>query len=276
VLVGLLALIALVAVHPGQSRADFWSWVSGMLVEPDDEPEAVSLSEMSIPPDAIVTAPGEARTIQLGRDLVELYPSTAITFEISGRKTTVHLLAGTIRAHVMKRKNGQVFQVRTPLLVGTVKGTVFEVSTRKHVSTLSVYEGRVALEAVNGNGGIDVTPGHTGTVSDHDAEARLGGTPEGGAAAAAKAAAKAAGYADNAAWNRPSGEQDGQSAAGGKPAADGKQGKHAKQTPEAQPEASDDRTPDGQDDGEKDKDSKHGKHHTHGHEHGDSDDGDDD
>ena len=182
-----LALLVL-GGQPSQSRADMLDWLTNLVQ--DDDMEHAALSGVTLPPDAIVTQRGETRTIELGRDLIELYPSTAVTFDVSGRKTTVHLISGTIRAKVAKRKKGQTFDVKTPMLVGTVKGTDFEVSAIGGISAVSVYEGRVAVKAVGRIGGIVVTPGKTASVRGADRDPSLGKTPGGGAAAAAKALAR--------------------------------------------------------------------------------------
>jgi hypothetical protein len=176
-----------------EARADFWGWVTDIVTEPSDhEPEEVSLQRMALPPDAIVTAPGEIRTIKLGRDILELYPSTAVTIKTTvGNDTTVQVITGTVRAKVAKRKS-QTFKIETLMLVGTVKGTVFEVSTTGTASAVSVYEGRVAVKAKRGVGGVDVMPGRTATVTDADREPSLGKTPQGGAAVAAKALSRKA------------------------------------------------------------------------------------
>jgi ferric-dicitrate binding protein FerR (iron transport regulator) len=108
----------------------------------------------------------------------------------AGKVKTVHVITGTVRAKAAKRKSS-AFKVDTLTLVATVKGTVFEVSTFGGGSTLSVYEGRVAVKAKAGVGGIDVTPGMTATVSSTDREPAMGATPKGGAAAAASAASGA-------------------------------------------------------------------------------------
>ena len=187
---GVLCALALLVLggQASQSRADMLDWLTNLVQ--DDEMEHAALSGVTLPPDAIVTQRGETRTIELGRDLIELYPSTAVTFDVSGRKTTVHLISGTIRAKVAKRKKGQTFDVKTPMLVGTVKGTDFEVSAIGGISAVSVYEGRVAVKAVGRIGGIDVTPGKTASVRGADRDPSLGKTPSGGAAAAAKALAR--------------------------------------------------------------------------------------
>ena len=145
-----------------------------------------------MPPDAIVTKGGETRVLRLGRDILELYPSTAVAIEQTGPDTSVRLITGTVRVTVAKRKKGQAFNVRTLLLVATVKGTEFEVSATGNGSAVSVYEGRVAVKATGRVGGIDVTPGKTATVTSAEDAPALGPTPAGGAAAAAKALGRAA------------------------------------------------------------------------------------
>lgn len=187
---GVLCVLALLVLgsQPTQSRADILNWLTNLVQE--DDMEHAALSAVTLPPDAIVTQRGETRTIELERDLIELYPSTAVTFDVSGGKTTIHLISGTIRAKVAKRKKAQTFDVKTPMLVGTVKGTDFEVSAIGGASAVSVYEGRVAVKAVGRVGGIDVTPGKTASVRSADRDPSLGSTPTGGAAAAAKALAR--------------------------------------------------------------------------------------
>jgi ferric-dicitrate binding protein FerR (iron transport regulator) len=201
--------------QPSDSRADVLGWLADVLVGADSAIEEqrvdpVAMTNMDLPEGAIVTGPQERRTITLGRDLLELYPGTAVTIESSpGSNTTIRVYVGTIRSKVAKRKGSQFFQVKTHYIVATVKGTDFEVSTTQGVSALSVYEGRVALKVNGGVGGIDVTPGKTGTVSAHDSEARLGPTPKGGAAAAAKAVASAGDDSSKAASSdAPGDDQD--------------------------------------------------------------------
>ena len=84
---------------------------------------------------------------------------------IGNRAPSVRLITGTVRAKVAKRKKGQTFDVRTLMLVATVKGTEFEVSATAKASAVSVYEGRVAVKAAARVGGVDVTPGKTATVT---------------------------------------------------------------------------------------------------------------
>jgi len=183
-----LAVLFLVGL-PAQGRADVWDWLTDLVQShPDAEPAALS----ALPPDAIVTKGGETRVLRLGRDILELYPSTAVAIEQTGPDTSVRLITGTVRVTAAKRKKGQAFNVRTLLLVATVKGTQFEVSATGDGSAVSVYEGRVAVKTTGRVGGIDVTPGKTATVASAEDAPALGPTPTGGAAAAAKALGRAA------------------------------------------------------------------------------------
>ena len=185
------ALTALVIVaQPTESRADALEWLTDLITaEPDTD--VAALSSEDLPPNAIVTKPDEKRVLRLGRDVLELYPSTVVTLEESGPNTTVRLITGTVRAKVAKRTKGNTFDVRTLMLVATVKGTEFEVSATGKASAVSVYEGRVAVKAAARVGGVDVTPGKTATVTGAADTPALGATPAGGAAAAAKALARA-------------------------------------------------------------------------------------
>ncbi len=184
-----LAAVFFVAAS-SRSRADVWDWLTDLVqAHPDTEPAALSVD--ALPPDAIVTKGGETRVLRLGRDILELYPSTAVAIEQTGPDTSVRLITGTVRVTAAKRKKGQAFNVRTLLLVATVKGTEFEVSATGNGSAVSVYEGRVAVKATGRVGGIDVTPGKTATVTSAEDAPTLGPTPAGGAAAATKALGRA-------------------------------------------------------------------------------------
>jgi len=186
------ALVAILFVaHPNESRADVWNWLTDLVTDHPDT-EAAALSGEELPPDAIVTKDGEKRVLHMGRDVLELYPGSAVTIEETGPNTSVRLITGTVRVKVAKRKNGEAFDVRTLMLVATVKGTEFEVSAIGNGSAVSVYEGRVAVKASGRVGGIDVTPGKTATVTGAEDAPSLGPTPSGGAAAAAKAGFSAA------------------------------------------------------------------------------------
>lgn len=184
-------LLSVFLLHPGESRADLWQWLTDLVQEHGDI-ENAALAGVALPPDAIVTHRDETRAIQLGRDLIKLHPSTAVTIDVSGKKTSVQVLMGTIRAKIAKRRTNETFHFRTLTLVGTVKGTEFEVSVVRDASAVSVYEGRVAVKAVGQIGGMDVTPGKTATVTRGDREPSLAKTPTGGAPAAAKAIARQA------------------------------------------------------------------------------------
>jgi hypothetical protein len=184
-----LAALFVVAL-PAQGRADVWDWLTDFVrTHPDAEPAA--LSAVEVPPDAIVTKGGEKRVLRLGRDILELYPSTAVAIEETGPNTSVRLITGTVRVKAAKRKKTEAFTVRTLLLVATVKGTEFEVSAGGNGSAVSVYEGRVAVKAAGRVGGIDVTPGKTATVTKANDAPALGATPTGGAAAVTKALGRA-------------------------------------------------------------------------------------
>jgi len=181
-----LALAAIFVVSPAsESRADVWTWLTDLVTNRSDS--EATLSGDDLPPGAIATKDGERRVLHLGRDILELYPSTAITIEESGPNARIHLISGTVRVIAAKRKKGQALRVHTLMLVATVKGTDFEVSATGKGAAVSVYEGRVAVKATGRVGGIDVTPGKTATVTSAEGTPDLGPTPTGGAAAATKA-----------------------------------------------------------------------------------------
>jgi hypothetical protein len=202
-------LACLLVFQPAVSRADISQWFAEVLTDTPDVEDAARSGE-AVPPGATVTGPGETRTIRFGRDVLQLYPSTVVTFQ-DGSNSTVRLISGTVRVKAAKRKDGKTLSVETLTLVATVKGTDFEVSTVGNVSAVSVYEGRVAVKAVGVIGGMDVTRGKTATVSARDKGGKLGDTPRGGAPEAAKQAAKGAGSADAPTPSEASKQQPSQS-----------------------------------------------------------------
>jgi hypothetical protein len=187
-------LACLLVFQPAASHADIWEWFTQVVTDRTDVEDAAR-SGAAVPADATITGPDETRTLHFGRDVLQLYPSTVVTFQ-DGSKSTVRLISGTVRVKAAKRKDGKTLSVETLTLVATVKGTDFEVSAVGDVSAVSVYEGRVAVKAVGVIGGMDVTPGKTATVSARDKGGKLGNTPRGGAPEAAKQAAKGARAAD--------------------------------------------------------------------------------
>jgi hypothetical protein len=186
-------LTCLLVLQPAVSHADIWEWFTQPLTDTTDI-EDVALSGEAVPADATVTGAHETRTLHLGRDVLTLYPTTIVTFQ-DVANSSVRLISGTVRVKAAKRKNGRTLSVETQMLVATVKGTDFEVSTAGDASAVSVYEGRVAVKAVGTVGGMDVTPGKTATVSVRDKGGKLSDTPRGGAPEAAKQAGRAAGSA---------------------------------------------------------------------------------
>jgi hypothetical protein len=187
-------LACVLMFQPAVSHADIWEWFTQVLTDTDVEDAARSGG--AVPAGATVTGPDETRVLHLGGDVLQLYPSTVVTFQ-DGPNSTVRLIFGTVRVKAAKRKNGKTLSVETLTLVATVKGTDFEVSTVGDASAVSVYEGRVAVKAIGVIGGMDVTPGKTATVSARDKGGKLGDTPRGGAPEAAKQA-KSAGSAEAA------------------------------------------------------------------------------
>lgn len=171
------------------ARADIWDWIVKTVSVESEEIVPASLSTMDAPPGAIVTGAGEQRVLRLGKDVIELYPSTVVTIELTdGKVRTVELLQGTLKAKVAKRKKSEPFIVETNYVVALVKGTVLEVSTSATGSAVSVYEGVVAVKSRGRVGGTDVTAGKTATVQRRDQSPSLSKTPKGGAPAATGAA----------------------------------------------------------------------------------------
>lgn len=184
----LIAGICLIGAAPS-ARADIWDWLVKAVSAESEDVVPASLSASDVPPGAIVTGEGEQRVLQIGKDLIELYPGTVVTIEqTDGKVRTVELLQGTLKAKVAKRKKSEPFAVKTNNLVAVVKGTVFEVSASASGSAVSVYEGVVAVKSRGRVGGTDVSAGKTATVQSRDGFPSLGDTPVGGAPAATGAA----------------------------------------------------------------------------------------
>jgi FecR protein len=193
-----LLFVALALVAPMESsRADMIDWFTSLLEDESSAARDAARQGMAIPQNAIVTGPNETRIIELGRDLLKLYPRTVVTVEFSpGKETHIEIITGTIGAKVAPRKK-RTFSVHTDYLIAAVKGTEFEVSVVEGAAAVSVTSGRVAVKAVGVIGGVDVTKGLTATAVRDGMGPQLGATPAGGASAAAATAAASASTGTN-------------------------------------------------------------------------------
>jgi FecR protein len=188
----LAVAVTATGAHHSAARADdsLLTWIVKSISEKEDS-GVVQASTMQMPQEgsALVTGQristgGQHMVLVHGRDLVKVSPNTTITIGDNDPTTAdanVDVISGNIHVEVGKRAPGQTFSIGAPLLVATVKGTKFDVTTSNEGSVVSVSEGTVAVSATATGKSIDVTVGNSGIVSRGNPGApRLAPTPAGG------------------------------------------------------------------------------------------------
>jgi hypothetical protein len=101
------------------------------------------------PGDAIRTGRASRAELDLGDATVRLYANSVLRLPadafVDESSRAVELREGQSLFDIMKRKNGQGFEVRTPEAVALVKGTRFAIGITAEQVTVSVFEGLVGV-----------------------------------------------------------------------------------------------------------------------------------
>jgi hypothetical protein len=105
--------------------------------------------------DAVRTGPGSRAEVKMDEGhRVALREKTSLRVESAKKGASLFFLeAGKLKATVNKLRGGSRFEVKTPLAVAAVRGTVFEMSVADdQTSRLDVLEGRVSYRELVGAG----------------------------------------------------------------------------------------------------------------------------
>ncbi len=101
--------------------------------------------------DAVRTGPGARAEVALGTGTVRLYESSLLRLPPDATRpegpAAVGLERGSSLFEVSKRRPGDPFEVRTPEVVASVKGTQFGVALSRDAAAVSVYSGLVGVRS---------------------------------------------------------------------------------------------------------------------------------
>jgi hypothetical protein len=115
----------------------------------------------------VVTGPDGSAVLTHGEDVVRMAPKSKLalteTSGIGGLTRLAHTM-GKILVDVEKRP-GWEFQVETPYLTGTVKGTSFTVTVDARGAQVDVHHGIVGVADRGGRSGADLGAGQSGRVA---------------------------------------------------------------------------------------------------------------
>lgn len=121
-----------------------------------------------LPPGGRVTTEAGARAVlSQGGDRMTVSANSVVEIAADSKKsimTRVMQTLGTVLFAVEKGSSDR-FEVETPYLAATVKGTVFTVSIRNEGAAVHVTEGAVQVATVDRQRSVVVRPGQTGAVS---------------------------------------------------------------------------------------------------------------
>ncbi len=146
------------------------SWVVRQVTAPvrrDGADRAVAIGDRLTTGDRLITGPGGQAVLVRRKDKISMSPNSDI--KVGDNKgdslfTNIVQTLGTLLFQVEKNPR-QRFQVGTPYLAATVKGTTFTVSVRPEGAAVHVTDGAVQVAARGSQRAVIVRPGQTGSVS---------------------------------------------------------------------------------------------------------------
>ena len=111
----------------------------------------------------IRTAAEDSATFALTNSVIEVSPNTTMRIVAPEvlRAGIVQRVLQQTGSSLFSVRRGSVerFQVETPFLVSVVKGTVFNVLVHDDGATVSLYEGRLQVDSVDGGQTVELAPG---------------------------------------------------------------------------------------------------------------------
>ncbi|MBL6954000.1 MAG: FecR domain-containing protein [Alphaproteobacteria bacterium] len=146
------------------------SWVVRQVTAPvrrDGAERAVAIGDRLATGDRLITGPGGQAVLVRRKDKISMSPNSDL--KVGDNKgdslfTNIVQTLGTLLFQVEKNPR-QRFQVGTPYLAATVKGTTFTVSVRPEGAAVHVTDGAVQVAARGSQRAVIVRPGQTGSVS---------------------------------------------------------------------------------------------------------------
>ena len=128
---------------------------------------AVAAGDKVATGERLITGPGGRAVLERRKDKITMSPNSDLKVADSKGDslfTNIVQSLGTLLFQVEKNAQ-QRFQVATPYLAATVKGTTFTVSVRPEGAAVHVTDGAVQVASRGGQRAVIVLPGQTGAVS---------------------------------------------------------------------------------------------------------------
>lgn len=155
---------------PAQAAGGHWTMTAvdgvAMVVVSGDEGYVAAQGHPVMVGTTLVTGSDATVTLMRRGDSITVYPNSEIT--IPAKSDSGHL--GVVQSlgkmlYRMETRESWNFEVRTPYLAATVKGTVFTVTVTADRADVSVSEGMVRVESAQGGGGKMVRAGNRASVN---------------------------------------------------------------------------------------------------------------
>jgi uncharacterized membrane protein YgcG len=161
--------VGLLTSMPTQAAGGHWtvSAVDGavMVIGSGGEAYAASRGQPVVAGSTVVTEDDSAVVLTRRGDSITVYPNSEMTIPVASGAGEPGVLQGIGRLLFrMETRESRDFEVRTPFLAATVKGTTFTVVVTRTQATVSVAEGSVHVAAARGGRSEMVRPGWTATV----------------------------------------------------------------------------------------------------------------
>ncbi len=129
--------------------------------------QVATVGDILLPQSELRLGAGSTAVMDSGGDRIVVAENSEIAVPdqpAGSRVKRIMQSIGTMLLRIETREKGG-FQVKTPYLVATVKGTQFGVTVGENGASVSVTEGVVGVDAGDGSPEADVTPGQTASVS---------------------------------------------------------------------------------------------------------------
>lgn len=170
-LYALAAAIVAFGVLSAQAQTDGGHWTvsrvdgAAMVTGDGGEAFAASRGQPVTAGTTIVTEDDSAVVLTRRGDSITVYPNSEMTIPATSGTDEPDVLQNIGRLLFrMETRESRDFEVRTPFLAATIKGTTFTVAVEQTRAAVSVTEGLVRVEAAHGGRSEMVRPGWTATV----------------------------------------------------------------------------------------------------------------
>jgi len=160
--------VCLANFMPAEAAGGHWTVAAvdgtAMVVGDGDEVYAASRGQPVMAGMSIATDDGGTVVLVRRGDSITVYPNSEMTIPTASESGGLGVLQGIGKLLFrMETRESRDFEVRTPFLAATIKGTVFTVDVGQTRATVTVTEGTVHVTALSGGRSEMVRPGWSAT-----------------------------------------------------------------------------------------------------------------